>query len=153
MKLLPNLISLMYLTIPLKFTAKKTYCIFWCNLILITQFRSVTAIFWQARLPQRPPHQRHVAAFYSAKSRPGLSLGGLASRGGPAILNKLVLLLASIPDDSLQLATSTVLYNHAINYYKAIPNSQYIILLSCSKWSHSPRKMLFLHSLTHDFTL
>jgi len=42
---------------------------------------------WQARPPQWQPHQRHAApvtaAFYSIKSRQGLGLGGLASRGGP----------------------------------------------------------------------
>ena len=45
------------------------------------------AIFWQARPPQWGPHQRRAAAatavFYSAKSRQGLGLGGLASRGSP----------------------------------------------------------------------
>ena len=44
-------------------------------------------MFWQARPPQCQTHQRHAsvaaAAFYSAKSRQGLGLGGLASRGGP----------------------------------------------------------------------
>ena len=44
---------------------------------------------WQARPPQWRPHQRHAApaaaAFYSVKSRQGLGLGGLASRGGPVI--------------------------------------------------------------------
>ena len=34
----------------------------------------------------RPPHQRcATAAFYSAKSRQGLGLGGLARRGGPDV--------------------------------------------------------------------
>ena len=41
---------------------------------------AATANFWQAR----PPHQRCAAApFYSPKFRQGL--GGLASRGGPAL--------------------------------------------------------------------
>ena len=52
-------------------------------------YRAATAIFWQARPPQCQPHQRHAsdaaAAFYSAKSRQGLGLGGLASRSGPDI--------------------------------------------------------------------
>ena len=45
------------------------------------------ANFWQARPSQWQPHQRRVAtaanAFYSAKSRQGLGLGGHASRGRP----------------------------------------------------------------------
>jgi hypothetical protein len=51
-------------------------------------WRTATANFWQSR----PPHQRRAAAaaaattdFYSAKCRQGLGLGGLASRGGPAL--------------------------------------------------------------------
>ena len=52
--------------------------------------RAATANFWLARLPQRHPnHQRAAAAvimFYSAKSRQGLGLGSLASRGGPVVL-------------------------------------------------------------------
>ena len=49
--------------------------------------RAATANFLQARPPQWQPHQRRAAAagaaFYSTKSRQGLGLGGLASRGGP----------------------------------------------------------------------
>ena len=52
---------------------------------------ATTAIFWQARPPQWWPHQRRAttsaaaAAFYCAKSRQGLDLGRLASRGGPVL--------------------------------------------------------------------
>ena len=49
--------------------------------------RAAAANFWQARPPQWRPHQGRAAvaaaAFYFAKSRQGLSLGGLASRGSP----------------------------------------------------------------------
>ena len=44
------------------------------------------ANFWQAGPPQWRPHQQcaiAAAAFYSAKSRQGLGLGGLASQTGP----------------------------------------------------------------------
>ena len=55
--------------------------------LLISPFRAATANFCQARAPQLWPHQRCAApattAFYSAKSRQGLGLGGLASCGGP----------------------------------------------------------------------
>ena len=57
--------------------------------ILTLTFRAAAANFWQARLPQWWPHQGRAAvaaaAFYFAKSRQGLGLGGLASRGGPDI--------------------------------------------------------------------
>ena len=49
-----------------------------------TPLRTAMAIFWQARPPQWRPHQQRAATFYSAKSRQGLGLGGLATRGGPA---------------------------------------------------------------------
>ena len=42
---------------------------------------AATANFWQARPPQWQPHQRRAAA----KSRQGLGLEGMASRGGPAL--------------------------------------------------------------------
>ena len=49
--------------------------------------RAATANFWQARPSQWLPHQRRAAVataiFYSAKSRQGLGLGGLASHGDP----------------------------------------------------------------------
>ena len=47
--------------------------------------RAVTANFWQARPPQWQPHQWHnaAAAFYYAKFRQDLDIGGLSSRGGP----------------------------------------------------------------------
>ena len=49
--------------------------------------RAATANFWQARPPQWQPHQWGTAAaataFYYAKFRQDLGLGGLASRGGP----------------------------------------------------------------------
>ena len=44
-------------------------------------YRAAMANFWQARAPQ----WRAATAFYSAKSKQGLGLGGLASRGGPAL--------------------------------------------------------------------
>ena len=48
------------------------------------RIRAASTNFWQARPPQWPSHHRRTAAvFYSAKSRQGLGLGGLASRGGP----------------------------------------------------------------------
>ena len=49
-------------------------------------YRAATGNFWQAKLPKwRPPQWCVAAAFYSAKSRQGLGLGGLASHGGPDI--------------------------------------------------------------------
>ena len=52
-----------------------------------TLHRAATANFWQARPSQGRPHQycatTAAAAFYSAKSRQGLGLWGLASHGGP----------------------------------------------------------------------
>ena len=47
------------------------------------EFRDATANFCQARPPQWRAAAAAAAAFYSAKSRQGLGLGGLASRGGP----------------------------------------------------------------------
>ena len=59
------------------------------DMYLLFLYRADTAIFLQARPPQWRPHQQCAAsaalAFYSAKSRQGLGLGGLASCGGPAI--------------------------------------------------------------------
>ena len=52
--------------------------------ILVIVLRAATTNLQQTRPPQwRSQHQRHAAAFYSAKSRQGLGLGGLASRGVP----------------------------------------------------------------------
>ena len=56
---------------------------------LLTDCRAATASFWQAR----PPHQQRAAAastaFYSAKSRQGLGLGGRASHGSPELTYKM----------------------------------------------------------------
>ena len=46
--------------------------------------RTTTANFWRARPPQWWPHGVPITAFYSAKSKQGLGLGGLASHGGRA---------------------------------------------------------------------
>jgi hypothetical protein len=59
--------------------------------LIETQYRrqclgmGATTNFWQARPPHWRPHQRlAIPAVYSAKSRQGLGLGGLAGLGSPA---------------------------------------------------------------------
>ena len=49
---------------------------------MILDYRAATANFWRGTTA--------AAAFYSSKSRQGLGLGGLASRGGPGLINNIV---------------------------------------------------------------
>ena len=87
-------------------------------------FKAATANFWQARPPQWRPHQRRVASaaaiFYSAKSRQGLALGGLASRGVPAFIRWTLLRLCYIRFHFIRITRCGYQKNWTLNRYHRI---------------------------------